>query len=106
MTNVKRAGWEVDAVWDAQRLVVEVDGRKFHDTGPQFERDRRKDADLVLAGFRVLHRYAVSRLQTSSIVSVSRAISASASSARRSRLSALASSRSSEAVSSWVWRRT
>ena len=54
LTNVKRAGWEVDAVWDAQRLVVEVDGRKFHDTGPQFERDRRKDADLVLAGFRVL----------------------------------------------------
>ena len=54
LTNVKRAGWEVDAVWDAQRLVVEVDGRKFHDTGSQFERDRRKDADLVLAGFRVL----------------------------------------------------
>jgi very-short-patch-repair endonuclease len=52
--NVRRAGWEVDAVWDAQRLVVEVDGRKFHDTGRQFERDRRKDADLVLAGFRVL----------------------------------------------------
>ena len=25
-TNVKRAGWEVDAVWDRQRLVVEVDG--------------------------------------------------------------------------------
>ena len=54
LMNVKRAGWEVDAVWDAQRLVVEVDGRKFHDTGPQFERDRRKDADLLLAGFRVL----------------------------------------------------
>jgi len=54
LMNVKRAGWEVDAVWDAQRLVVEVDGRKFHDTAPQFERDRRKDADLVLAGFRVL----------------------------------------------------
>jgi very-short-patch-repair endonuclease len=54
LMNVRRIGWEVDAVWDAQRLVVEVDGRKFHDTGRQFERDRRKDADLVLAGFRVL----------------------------------------------------
>ena len=53
-TNVKRAGWEVDAVWDAQRLVVEVDGRQYHDTGASFERDRRKDADLMLAGYRVL----------------------------------------------------
>jgi very-short-patch-repair endonuclease len=53
-TNVHRAGWEVDAVWDAQRLVVEVDGRKFHSPQSKFERDRRKDADLMLAGFRVL----------------------------------------------------
>ena len=53
-TNVHRAGWEVDAVWDAQRLIVEVDGRKFHSTPTKFERDRRKDADLMLAGFRVL----------------------------------------------------
>ena len=54
LMNVRRAGWEVDAVWDAQRLVVEVDGRKFHDIAPRFERDRRKDADLMLAGYRVL----------------------------------------------------
>jgi very-short-patch-repair endonuclease len=53
-TNVKRAGWEVDAVWDAQRLVVEVDGHKYHSTRARFERDRRKDADLLLAGYRVL----------------------------------------------------
>lgn len=52
--NVKRAGWEVDAVWDAQRLVVEVDGHRYHSPRPQFERDRRKDADLMLAGYRVL----------------------------------------------------
>ena len=52
--NVKRAGWEVDAVWDAQRLVVEVDGRTYHGTHASFERDRRKDADLMLAGYRVL----------------------------------------------------
>ena len=30
--NVKRAGWEVDAVWDRQRLVVEVDGYRSHGT--------------------------------------------------------------------------
>ena len=52
--NMRRAGWEVDAVWDAQRLVVEVDGRKFHSPAPQFERDRRKDGELMLAGYRVL----------------------------------------------------
>ena len=52
--NVRRAGWEVDAVWDAQRLVVEVDGYGVHNPRPQFERDRRKDADLMLAGYRVL----------------------------------------------------
>jgi very-short-patch-repair endonuclease len=52
-TNVTRAGWEVDAVWDAQRLVVEVDGYKYHRPPAAFERDRRKDADLMLAGYRV-----------------------------------------------------
>ena len=52
--NTRRAGWEVDAVWDAQRLVVEVDGRKYHRPAAQFERDRRKDGELMLAGYRVL----------------------------------------------------
>jgi very-short-patch-repair endonuclease len=52
--NVKRAGWEVDAVWDAQRLVLEVDGYGSHSPRSKFERDRRKDADLMLAGYRVL----------------------------------------------------
>lgn len=53
-TNVKRAGWEVDAVWDRQRLVVEVDGYRYHRPRTRFERDRRKDAQLLLAGYRVL----------------------------------------------------
>jgi very-short-patch-repair endonuclease len=52
--NVKRAGWEVDAVWDRQRLVVEVDGYRSHGIRPQFERDRTKDAQMMLAGYRVL----------------------------------------------------
>ena len=53
-TNVRRARWEVDAVWEANRLVVEVDGYRYHRTRAKFERDRRKDADLMLAGYRVL----------------------------------------------------
>lgn len=36
------------------RLVVEVDGRRFHDDPDAFERDRERDALLALWGFRVL----------------------------------------------------
>jgi hypothetical protein len=36
-----------------ERLVVEVDGYGYHGTRATFERDRRKDADLMLAGYRV-----------------------------------------------------
>jgi hypothetical protein len=46
--------WEVDFLWRAQRLVLETDGNRFHRTGRQIERDRRKEADLVRAGYRVL----------------------------------------------------
>ena len=48
------AGWEVDAFWPAARLVVEVDGWNFHRTRRAFERDRRKDAEVTAAGFRVV----------------------------------------------------
>lgn len=47
-------GHEVDLLWRAQRLVVELDSRAFHTDPTAFERDRRRDADLQLAGFRVL----------------------------------------------------
>ena len=53
-TNVKVAGLEVDAVWHRERLVVEVDGYAYHGTRQAFERDRRRDARLLLAGYRVL----------------------------------------------------
>jgi very-short-patch-repair endonuclease/predicted transcriptional regulator of viral defense system len=53
-TNLRIAGWEVDAVWDRQRLVVEVDGYRYHRTRARFERDRRKDGQLLRAGYRVL----------------------------------------------------
>jgi very-short-patch-repair endonuclease len=53
-TNAKIAGLEVDAVWRDQTLVVEVDGYAFHRTREAFERDRRRDARLLLAGYRVL----------------------------------------------------
>jgi len=53
-TNVRVAGLEVDALWPEQRLVVEVDGFAVHGTRVAFERDRRRDARLLLAGYRVI----------------------------------------------------
>jgi very-short-patch-repair endonuclease len=48
------AGFEVDAVWPEQRLIVELDGYEYHRTRGAFERDRARDAALLLAGHRVL----------------------------------------------------
>ncbi len=53
-TNVRLAGHEVDALWPREGLVVEVDGFAFHGGRRAFERDRRRDADLLAAGHRVL----------------------------------------------------
>jgi very-short-patch-repair endonuclease/predicted transcriptional regulator of viral defense system len=52
--NARVAGLEVDFHWPAARLVVEADGRRFHLTAPAFERDRERDALLLLHGLRVL----------------------------------------------------
>jgi very-short-patch-repair endonuclease/predicted transcriptional regulator of viral defense system len=52
--NVGLAGYEVDFVWMAERLVVEVDGRAYHSARSRFEGDRRRDTDLAAAGFRVI----------------------------------------------------
>jgi len=43
------------------RLVVEIDGAEFHTTRETFEQDRRRDAALRTAGFRVL-RYSYSQV--------------------------------------------
>src|ERR671911_106270 len=43
---------EVDLLWRAQRLVVEVDGFQFHSSRVAFERDRARDAVLQAQGFR------------------------------------------------------
>jgi len=51
--NVKLHGYEVDFLWRKQRRVIEVDGYAFHSMRGAFERDRRKDVDLELAGFPV-----------------------------------------------------
>ena len=44
----------VDAVWRRERLVVELDGPRTHGTRAAFERDRRRDAQLMLSGYGVV----------------------------------------------------
>lgn len=45
---------EADFVWHDARLIVETDGRQFHDTASAFERDRLRDQRLALADWRVI----------------------------------------------------
>lgn len=44
----------VDFLWRGQRLIVETDGHRTHRTRQAFERDRRRDQRLILAGWRVV----------------------------------------------------
>ncbi len=58
LTNTRVGGYEVDAYFPAQRLIIELDGWDFHNDRLTFETDRRRDADALLAGIatvRVTH---------------------------------------------------
>lgn len=46
-------GYEVDLAWLRERVIVELDGWEHHRTRRAFERDRRRDAELQAAGYRV-----------------------------------------------------
>jgi very-short-patch-repair endonuclease len=52
--NVKVLGHEVDFLWRSARVVAEVDGYTFHASARSFAADRRRDAELTAAGYRVL----------------------------------------------------
>jgi len=52
--NARLGRYEVDLLWERERLVVEVDGYAFHSSPPAFERDRLRDAELGSAGFLVV----------------------------------------------------
>jgi very-short-patch-repair endonuclease len=52
--NTRIEGVEVDFVWRDARLILEVDGYKYHRLPSVFESDRERDALLTLAGWRVL----------------------------------------------------
>ncbi len=51
--NVHIEGYECDFVWREQRLIVETDGAAAHGTRAAMKRDPERDADLMVAGWRV-----------------------------------------------------
>ncbi|HEV2858611.1 MAG TPA: DUF559 domain-containing protein [Solirubrobacterales bacterium] len=52
--NVLVLGHEVDALWPAAKLVVELDSWEHHGRRASFERDRARDPKLLLAGYRTI----------------------------------------------------
>jgi hypothetical protein len=53
-TNVFVEGYNVDAVWREQKVIVELDSRAHHMITRAFEEDRDRDDVLQLAGYRVI----------------------------------------------------
>jgi very-short-patch-repair endonuclease len=47
-------GYEVDFLWPADKLIVELDGFAAHGTRSGFERDRLRDRRLTRTGFRTV----------------------------------------------------
>jgi predicted transcriptional regulator of viral defense system len=52
--NVLVLGHEVDALWPAAKLVVELDSWEHHGHRAAFERDRARDPKFLLAGYRTI----------------------------------------------------
>jgi hypothetical protein len=51
--NVLVGGFLVDFLWAAERVIVELDGYRYHSDPLAHERDHRRTAELSLAGYRV-----------------------------------------------------
>ncbi len=54
LMNQGVSGYEVDAVWEEAKLIVELDGRRFHSDAFALEQDSRKTKALREMGYRVL----------------------------------------------------
>jgi very-short-patch-repair endonuclease len=53
-TRVYIEGYRVDCVWRSERLIVEVDGYRYHRAPSRFEDDRERDVELSAKGWRVV----------------------------------------------------
>ncbi len=52
--NAHVGPYEVDVLFPARRVIVELDDRRTHETARAFQSDRAKDAALTALGYRVL----------------------------------------------------
>lgn len=50
LCNARVAGYEVDAYFPMERVIVELDGWRFHSSRASFESDRERDAALLTLG--------------------------------------------------------
>lgn len=81
-SNATICGYEVDALWRAERQIVELDGRAYHSDAESFERDRRRDATLQRAGYSVLRiSYRMVRDEPEAVADTLRTILAAAAAA-------------------------
>lgn len=53
--NLSVVGYEVDAYWEPERFVVELDVYETHGSHAAFERDRLRQEDLKLKGIEMIH---------------------------------------------------
>ena len=80
LTNARRHGYEIDFLWPAHNVAVEIDGFAFHGTRRAFEEDRLKGERLAKVGISVI-RLTWRRLQRAplaAMASVARALGATA----------------------------
>ena len=52
--NIHIDGWEIDCYWPQHRLAVELDGRPYHIAIKDIEKDKYKDAKLLIIGIRTM----------------------------------------------------
>jgi very-short-patch-repair endonuclease len=46
--------FQIDALWEGERVAVELDSRSVHGTGKRFESDRRRDRILIAEGWKTM----------------------------------------------------
>lgn len=51
---IRRRFFEIDALWERERIAVELDSREIHGTRKKFESDRQRDRILVAEGWRTM----------------------------------------------------
>lgn len=52
--NRRLAGHRADCIYEDARLVIELDGRAYHKRRSQMRKDRLRDGDYQVAGYRIL----------------------------------------------------